>query len=138
MSTDMFPGIANPTRTDRVGAEIADEQLKLILGLRQIRVERDLSITEVAHAMGVDVAQVSRFESGATNPTMSTIRRYAKAVDAVFRVRVKTWEQDHTDRVLGRAMAIWENVDNVDPEDADDFEVAMWIPQRLELSLRDG
>lgn len=27
--------------------------------------------------MNVDPAQVSRFESGSTNPTMTTIRRYA-------------------------------------------------------------
>lgn len=91
---DMFPGIENPTDRDRVGLAVAEEQLNLILGLRAIRIQRGMSLTDVADAMGIDVSQVSRFESGGTNPTFATVRRYAKAVMGVFRVETRSWEQD--------------------------------------------
>ncbi|MCA4997140.1 helix-turn-helix transcriptional regulator [Tsukamurella tyrosinosolvens] len=99
MGTDMFPSIKEPSRSDRVGAENADEQLNLVFGLRDVRLDRDMSIVDVAEAMGVDASQVSRFESGGTNPTMATVRRYAKAVGAVFRVQVRRYEVDHRERV---------------------------------------
>lgn len=97
MDTEQFPGIDEPTSRDRLAAELADEQLRLIFGLRQIRIDRGMSITEVAEAMGVDPAQVSRFESGGTNPTMVTIRRYAKTVEALVRIDTCEW----VDRVEG-------------------------------------
>nr|WP_052741165.1 helix-turn-helix transcriptional regulator [Mycobacterium sp. UM_NZ2] len=93
---DMYPGIDKATSTDRLGLELADEQLKLIFGLRQVRVDNGMSVAEVAAAMDVDPAQVSRFESGATNPTMATIRRYAKAVGGVFRVETREWPVEQT------------------------------------------
>lgn len=91
MEAEQFPGIDEPTSRDRLAAELADEQLRLIFGLREIRIERGMSITEVAEAMGVDPAQVSRFESGGTNPTMATIRRYAKTVEALIRIDTCKW-----------------------------------------------
>lgn len=84
-------GIEGTPAEDRLGAELAAEQRNLIAGLREVRMERGLSIAEVAAAMKVDSAQVSRFESGSTNPTMTTIRRYAKAVGAMFRIEVRPW-----------------------------------------------
>ncbi|CAM3737113.1 helix-turn-helix domain-containing protein [Tsukamurella ocularis] len=109
MATDMFPSIAEPTPQDRVGAEIADEQMNLIFGLRQVRMRRKMSISDVAAEMGVDPAQVSRFETGGTNPTMSTIRRYAKAVRAVFRVQVREYELDQTERIRHAADSALKN-----------------------------
>jgi len=90
-----YPGVVKPT--DRLDAELAAEQLNMILGLRQVRIERGLSISEVATAMNVDPAQASRFESGLTNPTMATIRRYAKAVGATFRVETCPWVDTEED-----------------------------------------
>ncbi|MGS2805350.1 helix-turn-helix domain-containing protein [Nocardia sp. MW-W600-9] len=90
---EFFPGIGAPTDRDRVGAIVADEQLNLVLGLRAIRQRRGMSLADVADRMGVDQSAVSRFESGGTNPTMSTIRRYAKAVMGVFRVQTYPWEE---------------------------------------------
>ncbi|OBA46539.1 hypothetical protein A5789_04165 [Nocardia sp. 852002-51101_SCH5132738] len=95
MSADRYPGFGNPTSNEQLGVELASEQLDLILDMREIRLERGYSVTQVAEAMGVDPAQVSRFESGATNPTMSTIRRYAKAVGAIFRIRAQRWEAEN-------------------------------------------
>ncbi|PPJ07769.1 hypothetical protein C5E44_29420 [Nocardia nova] len=91
---ELFPGIAEPTDRDVLAAEVADEQLNLVLGLRDIRIQRGMSVAQVADLMGIDQSQVSRFESGSTNPTMSTIRRYAKTVMGVFRVQVHKFEDD--------------------------------------------
>lgn len=104
---EFFPGIAEPTDRDRLAAELADEQLNLVHGLRDIRIQRGMTLAEVADLMGIDQSQVSRFESGATNPTMSTIRRYAKTVMGVFRVQVSKWEDDqlHSKRFKGTLMS---------------------------------
>jgi transcriptional regulator with XRE-family HTH domain len=102
---DMFPGITKATSADRLGLELADEQLKLIFGLRQVRIDGGMSVADVAVKMDVDPAQVSRFEGGSTNPTMSTIRRYAKAVGAVFRVETREWPAEQT-LMVKRAVAV--------------------------------
>lgn len=102
---EMFPGIENPTDRDRVGLTVAEEQLNLILGLRAIRIKRGMSVSDVADAMGIDPSQVSRFEGGGTNPTFSTVRRYAKAVMAVFRVETRTWEEDRAHAAGSKTIA---------------------------------
>ncbi|MFR9767073.1 helix-turn-helix domain-containing protein [Nocardia sp. SC052] len=105
---ELFPGIAEPTDRDHLGSAVADEQLNLILGLREIRIQRQMSLADVATEMGIDQSQVSRLESGSTNPTMSTIRRYAKAVMGVFRVQTFKWEDDPhraTSRFSGTLMS---------------------------------
>ncbi|MFW0795362.1 helix-turn-helix transcriptional regulator [Gordonia sp. CPCC 205515] len=60
---------------------------------RTARKYRRVFVATVAERMGADPAQVSRFETGGTNPTMSTIRRYAKAVGALVTIRVERCEQ---------------------------------------------
>lgn len=87
-----FPGIENPTTSDYIGAAVADEQLKLVFALRDVRKERGLEIAEVAEAADVPASEISMFESGSSNPTLSLVRRYAKAVGAVFTVDVRKWE----------------------------------------------
>jgi transcriptional regulator with XRE-family HTH domain len=116
---DLFPGITKPTSHDRLGIELADEQLGMIFGIRRVRLERGLSISEVAEAMKVDPAQVSRLESGATNPTMATLRRYAKAVGAIFRVQTRHW-RDEQSRMVMRSVEAWESGDegNSSPAEA--------------------
>lgn len=91
MGPRAYSGVVKPTSMDRLGAELAAEQARLIDGLREVRIERGLSISEVAAAMNVDPAQVSRFEGGSTNPTMATIRRYADAVGATFHIETRRW-----------------------------------------------
>lgn len=91
MQAGAHPGVEEAPSKDRLDADLAAEQRRLIVGLREVRVERGLSISEVAAAMNVDPAQVSRFESGSTNPTMTTIRRYANAVGATFRIETRRW-----------------------------------------------
>lgn len=52
-----FPGLENPTTADYIGAAVADEQLKLIFGLRRVRVERGLSVAYVGEALCLEDAR---------------------------------------------------------------------------------
>jgi transcriptional regulator with XRE-family HTH domain len=128
MGTDLFPGITKPTSRDRLGIELADEQLGMIFGMRRVRLDRGLSISEVAEAMNVDPAQVSRLESGATNPTMATLRRYAKAVGAIFRVQTRHWDDEQT-RMVMRSVEAWVSSDEGDSSPAEA------IPSEVHLKL---
>ena len=65
-----------------LGRRNADQQLGLVEQLTSLRMEQSLSVSDVAKDMDVDPAFVRRFEAGGTNFTMSTLRRYAKAVNA--------------------------------------------------------
>lgn len=56
------------------------------MALRDLRVERNLSVADVARDMDVDAAMVYRFEKGGTNFTMTTLRKYAQAVGARLRL----------------------------------------------------
>src|SRR5689334_16681818 len=92
MPVDDIPGVEVPAQRDRLGVALAEEQLQLIEDLREVRLRRNLSVTEVAEAMGVDPSQISRFESGSTNPTMASIRRYARNVGALVKYVVEDTE----------------------------------------------
>ncbi|WP_084161182.1 helix-turn-helix transcriptional regulator [Nocardia sp. BMG51109] len=127
MGVDMFPGVKDPTPRDHLAVELADEQLNLVLGLRAVRVDSGMSISDVAEAMGVDPSQVSRFESGATNPTMSTVRRYAKVVGAIFRVTTSSWSEDRTNRVRA-AVDAW-----VSSDPSSDEEYEQWTTKSRPL-----
>ncbi len=132
MGIDLFPGITKPTSRDRLGIELADEQLGMIFGIRRVRQERGLSISDVAEAMNVDPAQVSRLESGATNPTMATLRRYAKAVGAVFRIQTRHWRDEQT-RMVRRSVEAWESGDEANSSSPTDS-----VPSAVRLTLMDA
>ncbi len=70
---------------DRLGIDLADAEVDLIEQLIAVRKQRGLSQSDVAKAMGVDRSVVNRFEGvtrGDKRPNMTTIRRYAVAVNA--------------------------------------------------------
>ena len=55
--------------------------------IRKIRIEKDMSQTELAKACKFEKASMSRIESGQANPTISTLFKISKALDvdiAVF------------------------------------------------------
>ncbi|MFE7744191.1 helix-turn-helix domain-containing protein [Nocardia sp. NPDC057455] len=106
MGVPMFPGISNPTTNDLLGLELAEEQVNFIHELRAIRLKHEMSVSAVAELMGVDAAQVSRLESGSTNPTMSTIRRYAQAIGAIFRIKSEPWHVEKARRVEDAASTV--------------------------------
>lgn len=89
-----LPGMEDATPEDRLGIELARAQNHLVRALRERRAELNLSAVEVAARMGVDPSFVSRFERGGTNATFATIRRYAKAVDAMVTYQVCSYAAD--------------------------------------------
>lgn len=62
--------------------EAATRRRALIHSLADRRVALDLSQTEIAARMGTSQAAVARIESGEHDLKMSTIERYATAIDA--------------------------------------------------------
>lgn len=67
-----------------IGAKNADQQVRLIRRLREIRLSNGISVHEVAEAMDVDQTMIYRFERGGTNFTASTLRKYAKGIGALL------------------------------------------------------
>lgn len=70
----------------RLGIDLAGSELDLIDQLIAFRRIRGLTQEEVAEKMGVERSTVSRFERSAGSPrknhTLSTVKRYAEAVNA--------------------------------------------------------
>lgn len=98
MSENKFPGIENPTPEDYLGLALAEQQLNLVFGIRDLRTQRGLTPEQVAEAIGIDLDSLWRLEMGGTNPTMSTIRRYAKACGAHFRINVTRWDSTQSEK----------------------------------------
>jgi predicted transcriptional regulator len=61
--------------------EMAERRRSLAAGLVARRVELGLSQTEVAARMGTSQSAVARLEGGETDIRLSTLERYAAAVD---------------------------------------------------------
>jgi transcriptional regulator with XRE-family HTH domain len=57
-----------------------DEAKKLGKNLKEIRLDKGITQTSIAKALGVDRSFVSNIENGKTNPTLSTITNIAKAL----------------------------------------------------------
>lgn len=81
-------GLANETESQRLARELADDHLELIAALRAVREHLELSQAELGARMGVSQATVSAFESGESEPRLSTVRRYAHALGANVRTSV--------------------------------------------------
>jgi len=71
----------------RAAYEDAKERSRLLRCLLELRNSLRLTQAEVARRMGTTQSSVSEFERGGTDPLLSTLQRYARAVTA--RVRVK-------------------------------------------------
>jgi len=52
-----------------------------MLRIRQLRKRKGVSLRELARRAGVGVATLSRIESGAANPRLSTLLRLAEVLD---------------------------------------------------------
>jgi transcriptional regulator with XRE-family HTH domain len=68
----VFPGFSSP-------ADDVDELLERLVGLRR---SLRLSQTEVAARMGTSQSALARLEAGQSDARLSTITRYAAALDA--------------------------------------------------------
>jgi transcriptional regulator with XRE-family HTH domain len=81
------------TKWERTGAELRADAYQeareaLLLGQRVYdrRVELGLSQVELAERAGMTQPQVSRLETGGVTPTLTLLRRLAKALDAELNV----------------------------------------------------
>lgn len=61
---------------------------QIITALKQARLQRSLTIEQVADAIGVHKSVISRFENESPDPHIATMLRYADAVGADFAVLV--------------------------------------------------
>lgn len=73
----------------RAAFEDAEERSHALRCLVKLRKTLKLTQVEVARRMQTTQSSISEFESGATDPLLSTLQRYARAVTARLRVRVE-------------------------------------------------
>jgi len=71
-SSSVFPGFSR----------MADDPVELIGQLSELRRSRGLSQTEVAARMGTSQSALARLESGRADVRVSTLSRYAAALNA--------------------------------------------------------
>ena len=57
------------------------ESARLGKNLKQIRTQKGMTQGDIVRALGVSRSFVSNIENGKTNPTLSTIKRIADALD---------------------------------------------------------
>ena len=67
---------------------LVDARDRLLVGLVRLRKEHKLSQQTVAERMGVSQPTVAAFERYDANPTVSSIIRYAMAVNALLDIKV--------------------------------------------------
>lgn len=67
----MFPPVSAPTQVDPALAAV----------VRRVRQERGETQEDLAHRAGLTVAAFARIERGHANPTWTTVRRIAEALD---------------------------------------------------------
>lgn len=67
---------------DELAIDNAASQLELMSQLVAIRNHRGMSQNDVAERISKNRSQISKLESGETNPTISSLERYAEAVGA--------------------------------------------------------
>ena len=79
----MFPGFAEP----------ADDHVELIARLTARRQANGLSQTEVAARMGTSQSAVARLEAGQADVRVSTLTRYAAAVEASIQFSLQDREE---------------------------------------------
>lgn len=88
---DEFGSFLEQSKEDpgfRASYEDAEELHRVLDSLVQLRKALRLSQTTVAERMGVRQPTVSGFETEASDPRLSTLQRYARAVDARIRLVV--------------------------------------------------
>ena len=74
---------------ERRAAHIRNDQLQMLSSLVQVRKRQDLSQLQVAERMGVTQPMVATLERYDSNPTLSTLLRYAVAVGARINTSVE-------------------------------------------------
>ena len=64
-------------------------EFNLVRMIIQNRIKRGLTQKELAQKIGTKQSAISRLESGVSNPTISVLRRVAKAMDARIEILIR-------------------------------------------------
>jgi transcriptional regulator with XRE-family HTH domain len=80
----MFLIVSAPTQTD----------LALAATVRRMRIERGETQEDLAHRAGLTVAAFARIERGHANPTWTTVRRIAVALEVSLATLAEAVERD--------------------------------------------
>lgn len=85
---ELEPFIAEQKKDPVVGLAFIQEEVRDDIVAALYLRRRDLGLTQadIAEAIGVTQATVSEFESGRTDPRLSTLVRYAAAVKATLEI----------------------------------------------------
>lgn len=92
-------GIGDESPRERLARENMEADLKLLAALRRARDEQGLSQSDLGRLLGISQASVSAFEAE-SDPKLSTIRRYAFALNVSISHEVKPCE--YTTKWVGR------------------------------------
>jgi len=93
----------NPEEYDQLlelAATLSSNHLRMKNDLIQIRKDSGLTQREVAERMGVSQPTIAEFERYDSNPTLSTVERYALAVHARIRTQVKPFDVSSSTSVV--------------------------------------
>ena len=75
------------------GYDALEEEFSLASQLIEARSRAGLTQAEVAERMGTSQSSVARLESGAAKPSLSTLRRYAKATGTTVKIKMEPTER---------------------------------------------
>jgi DNA-binding XRE family transcriptional regulator len=75
------------------GYDALEEEFSLASQLIKARSRAGLTQAEVAERMGTSQSSIARLESGAAKPSLSTLRRYAKATGTIVRIKLEPAER---------------------------------------------
>lgn len=93
---ELVRGLSRPGR-HKVSGNISREQRarQLINALKTARVRQDLTIVDVAVRAGVHKSVIGKFENETTDPRLSTLLRYADAVNVDLAMTVEERQSHH-------------------------------------------
>ena len=72
------------TQLQKLAYELATQDYELISALVKVRIDKGLTQEVVAERIGITLESIQEFEAHWSNPTLSTLRRYALAVGANY------------------------------------------------------
>lgn len=116
MPIQRFQRLANQNARFRLARSLVRADSDLITDLVALRKERGLTQEQVAGRMKVSQSSIARFESGARDARLSTIRRYAMAVDACVTHEVRAYSGDRD--AVHQNLTTWSEVQQRPPIEA--------------------
>ena len=82
----------------REGYDALEEEFSVASMLIAARTRANLTQAELAEKMGTSQSTIARLESGAAKPSLSTLRRYAKATGARLKITLEPKARSEKDR----------------------------------------